>query len=375
MRAFIVIHSIHASGGAERTAANLANAWQERGWEVNIVTVADATDNPYLLSENVEIIPLGLAGRSRNFAQGLIANLRRITALRRRVRAYAPDFVLGMMPMSNILVALACVGTKSLTIGSERSYPPQAPIGHLWSLVRRLAYGRLDVVTGQTEEAAVWLRTHTWARRVTVIPNAVRWPLPTQAPIIAPASVVPDGASLIVAAGRLAELKGFDRLIEAFSRIAPAHPSWSLAIIGEGPERPRLEQSIERLGLTSRVALPGHAGNLADWYARASLFALTSRYEGFPNVLLEAMSYGLPAVSFDCDVGPRNIVREGKDGFLVPVGDVEGLADKMSLLADDEVLRRRMGRAATDVRTRFAPQRILQEWDCTLQAAGVDTRR
>jgi len=127
---------------------------------------------------------------------------------------------------------------------------------------------------------------------------------------------------IVLAVGRFTKVKGFDLLIKAFAGIAIAYADWDLVILGEGPERSDLEAQVEALGLGHRVKLPGRAGNMPDWYARADLFVMSSHFEGFPLVLVEAMAHGCPAVSFDCDTGPRDIIRDEMDGRLVrPVSD------------------------------------------------------
>jgi glycosyltransferase involved in cell wall biosynthesis len=158
----------------------------------------------------------------------------------------------------------------------------------------------------------------------------------------------------------LDEGKQFDRLIEAFSRLAIRHADWDLVILGEGAERENLEGVIELLDLNSRVRMPGRCGNVGDWYERADLYVMSSRFEGFPNTLAEAMAYGCAAVSYDCDTGPRDIIRNEVDGLLVrPVGDVSALAEALDKMMGNEALRKDMGIRAIEVRERFSPERIL----------------
>ncbi|MDA3877955.1 MAG: glycosyltransferase, partial [Halothiobacillus sp.] len=128
-----------------------------------------------------------------------------------------------------------------------------------------------------------------------------------------------------------------------------------------------LEARVDKWGLAGRVALPGRVGNLADWYQRAELYVMSSRFEGFPNTLLEAMAHGLPAVSFACETGPADIIREGIDGHLVPPADGEaGLARAMAAMMQDDDRRQRMGKAAVTVQERFSPERVMGEWDDVL---------
>ena len=142
--------------------------------------------------------------------------------------------------------------------------------------------------------------------------------------------------------GRLAPQKGFDLLIDAFSRVAGRHPQWSLQILGEGPDRPALERLIDVKGLAGRVVLAGWEPDPSAVLQQGDLFVLSSRFEGFPNALLEAMACGLPSVSFNCQSGPAEIIRDQIDGILVPPEDVPGLADAIDRALTDEALRRRL---------------------------------
>ncbi|MNV55054.1 alpha-1,4-N-acetyl-D-galactosaminyltransferase [compost metagenome] len=197
--------------------------------------------------------------------------------------------------------------------------------------------------------------------RLAVIPNPVHWPLPRAEPLLIPVSG--DGRKRLLAVGRLHADKGFDLLIQAFATLAPSHPDWDLVILGEGGERAALAAQVDKAGLASRVSMPGRAGNVGDWYENADLYVLTSRFEGLSNTLLESMASGLAAVSFDCDTGPREIVREGIDGVLVrPNGDVPALCKALADVMGDDAARQRMAQAATDVRDRFSATRVLQQW-------------
>ena len=157
-------------------------------------------------------------------------------------------------------------------------------------------------------------------------------------------------------------VKGFDLLIEAFGRCATKHADWSLVILGEGPERASLQTFAVALGIADRVSLAGQVQEPATILNGADLFVLSSRSEGFPNALLEAMACQLPVVSTDCG-GPRNIIRDGVDGILVPPDDVTALADAMDRLMANPDERRRLGAGALEVIERFSMEKVMTMWD------------
>jgi len=350
-------------GGAERVTANLANHWAGKGWEITVVTLAPRSLDFYELHPAVKRVSLGLGSDSANVVVGLWQNLRRVMAMRRVLRKVQPDIALGMMTTANVLLALAALGLRIRTVGSEHNHPPQLNLSTLWEGLRRRTYGLLDVVTALTSESASWLKAHTNARRVPVIFNAAPWPLPVQEPKVNPVSVCPFGRKLLLAVGRMEAQKGFDWLLDAFTDLVQNHADWDLVILGEGSLRPVIERRVQMAGLEKRVFLPGRVGNLSEWYERADLYVMSSRYEGFGNTLAEALAHGLPAVSFDCDTGPRDIIRHEIDGLLVPSGDVACLMAALDRLMTDADLRERLSERAVEARERFSMERISGMWE------------
>lgn len=353
-----------AAGGAERVTANLANHWAGKGWAVTVVSVERQDRDFYLLDPKVDRISLNLAEGNGGWANGLANNIRRIIALRKVLRHVKPEIALGVMTMQNIILAIAATGMDSLSLlGTEHIHPPRIPLGRAWEWLRRTAYGKLWAVVALTEKSATWIRDNTNARRVPVIPNAVTWPMPSQSPIIEPGRVVLNGLKTLLAVGRLEHQKGFDILIEAFLKLESRHSQWVLVILGEGPERPALESLVRVSGLVGRVLLPGRVGNVCDWYSAASLFVMSSRFEGFPMTLAEAMAHGLPAVSFDCETGPSEIIRQDVDGLLVTAEDTGGLTEALDRLMGDEGPRNRYASRAIEARERFSMEKIATSWE------------
>ncbi|WP_019141893.1 glycosyltransferase family 4 protein [Noviherbaspirillum massiliense] len=365
----IFIHSM-GSGGAERVTANMANYWAAKGWEITIVTLAPRSLDFYELHPSVKRVALNSDGDSGNVLAGLLQNLHRVLALRRVLREIRPRIALAMMTTANVLLAMAAFGLNVRVIGSEHTHPPQYPLSALWERLRRLAYRWLDAVTALTSESAHWLKVHTSARRVPVIPNAAPWPLPVQEPRLSPDAVCRPGRKLMLAAGRLVEYKGFDWLIEAFANLAHKHPSWDLVILGDGPQSHALQAQLRAAELEERIFLPGRAGNVGEWYERADLYVMSSRFEGFGNTLAEALTYGVPAVSFDCDTGPREIIRHEVDGLLVPPEDVAGLTAVLDRVMGDDEMRQSLAARAVEARDRFSMERIAGMWEELFKASA-----
>ena len=375
MKILIFTNSL-AGGGAERVAATLANYWALRHWDVTVLTLNPISEDFYRLDPAVRRLSLNLAGDSGSMLNGLLQNARRVAALRRCIRQIRPEFALSMMSTPNVLLAFASCGISAMrTIGSERCYPAHAPLGTLWNALRRRMYGRLSAVVALTHDCAEWIETHSSASRVAVIPNAAVWPLPDSPPRISPASICVPERKILLAVGRLDSVKNHEVLIQAFAPLAKTYPEWDLVILGEGPERLLLESAIRDTLLGGRVFMPGMAGNVGEWYLRANLFVMTSRSEGFPNALAEALSHGLPAVSFDCKTGPRDIIRHGVDGLLVPADDAIALVDALDRLLGDTALRTRLAARAHDARSRFSIETIAGMWEALFkELSGAPVR-
>lgn len=356
----IFIHSLRG-GGAERVVADMSAWWADCGVKVSVVTQAGSDADVYSLDPRVTRHVLGTAGDSGGGLRGLSANLRRVLRLRRLLRREKPTVVLGMMTTSSILAILASWRLDCRVIATEHTHPPSQRLPPIWQRLRQWAYPRAHTVVALTHGTAQWIEQDVPGARLTVIPNAVRWPLQDGEPVQEPPAS--DGRRYLLAVGRLHPVKGFDRLITAFSSISDRFPDWDLIILGEGDSRAELEQQVHELGLTERVSLPGRVGNISQWYRASDLYVLSSRTEGLSNTLLEAMAAGIAPVAVDCDTGPREIIRDGIDGVLVnPPDDSDALAAHLSDLMAHPEKRQALARRAVDVRDRFSMPRTMALW-------------
>ncbi len=362
MKKLIFIHSL-SSGGAERVAVHLAEHWYQCGHQVIVVTVADTEHDFYTLSAGIHRFCLNSAVPSQNSIRGFINNYQRINLLRKILRKEQPDIAISLMSRANIILSISALGLKSLvTIGSERIYPPKLPLGKYWEILRNKMYGHLTAVVAQTQESTQWLKQHTQAKTVVTIPNFVVWPLPETDHLIKPESIGVPHYKRILAVGRLVEQKGFALLIDVFCRLAEVFPEWELVILGEGPLREQLTEQINQSNCKHRIFLPGSVGNVGQWYEHADIYVMSSLFEGFPNTLIEAMSYGVPVISFDCDTGPRDIIRHNEDGLLVPVGSTAELFKSLQLLMLSTTKRTHFSRRAITVRQSYSPDNVINQW-------------
>ena len=363
MRCTLIIHSL-SSGGAERVMSRMANYWAERGWEITLLIFMDGKETPfYQLNPRIDYRPLDIATVSTNPAAGIWNNLASCRSLRTAIVESKPDVVISFMERVNVITILA---TRSLNIPvlvSVRNDPAMLSPGKMWEVLRRWTYPFADRVVVQTQRAGNYFGAKL-KNRIVVMPNPVILP-PTE-PSGEVATLHGDRSSIAV--GRLVPQKGFDLLLQAFAQLKDTHPGWTLTILGEGELRPQLESLRERLGLKDRVYLPGRVTNPHEFLSQADIFIMSSRFEGFPNALCEAMVCGLPVISTDCPNGPREIIRDGVDGILVPSEDVSALAAAMDRLMSEPETRKSLAAAAPEVAERFSLEKVMLMWELLIKA-------
>lgn len=361
MKLALIIHALTA-GGAERVMSILANAWAAQGREIDLITLDDGSLPPFFpLDGRIRHQRLGQLRQSRNLPAALLNNGKRLLALRRAIRAANPDAVISFLDSTNVLTLLATRGLGLPVIVSEHIDPSQYHIKPAWRLLRRAVYPMADRVVVLTERVRAFFPRRLQGK-LAVIPNPVV--LPPEGAARPP--VLPPGPWL-AALGRLTEQKGFDLLLDAFATLAGHQPGWRLAILGEGPLRQDLEARIEHLGLQGRVWLTGQVDAPEAFLRQADLFVLPSRFEGFPMALCEAMALGLAVVAADCPTGPREIIRDGLDGCLVPAEDPAALAAALEQLMTQADLRARLARRAPEILQRFGLPQVLSRWDALLR--------
>lgn len=358
MRILFLVSSLGA-GGAERVAVTLCSAWVERGDQVTLMpTFSGRGECFYKLPSELRLIYLAdLVAERKHSLRGQFS---RLMALREFLIESQPDLIVSFLTNVNVAAIVASIGLKIPLVVSERTDPFVFPVSAFQRFSRSITYPFADALVVQTQAVASKFRAaKTRLRHLYAIPN----PLPQSILGVQPETSKRLKKRLL-SVGRLDEGKQFGLLIRVFSSLVNQHRDWSLRIVGDGPLLLALQQQIVDLGIEEHVELPGRTDAVWEELAQADAFALTSKFEGFPNALLEAMAVGLPCVVFDCPSGPREISLDGEVAVLVPLNDEQAMTHALRRLMNDAELRRSLGdQARNSVIERFTLSSVVRQWD------------
>lgn len=349
-------------GGAQRVTGLLAAHWSALGWDVNILTL-DAAPSFYPLPPNVRHHPLNLMADSPSPLHAVANNLRRVLYLRGALLTRRPDLVVSFLGDTNVKTLLACWRTGLRVVISERNNPARYAMGRAWRFLRRQTYPQAAALVVQTREIQDYF-PKSLQHKIARIPN----------PLAPPPELPPPGADappVIMGMGRLHRQKGFDVLLRAFALLVEEFPAWRLRIHGQGGELLSLQALAGELGIAGRVGFPGVAPDSYAALGACPIFALPSRYEGFPNALMEAMASGRGVVAADCATGPSELIRHGENGLLVPVDDHQALAMELKRLMADVPLRLHLAAAAREVVKDYDIAAVAARWEEVFRKAGA----
>lgn len=349
MKIVYSIKGLNFAGGTERVTALEANAMAERGHEVHIVSFVGKGEQPFFyVSPKVKCHYLAPPKDRHLFP---FRDIRRIFLLKKLYKQINPDFVIIVDAGRSFVNIPAARGYKTITwehFNINSSYR----VTHVLS--RRIAARYSDCIVTLTSGDAKNYIDILKAKRALSIYN----------PITIDNSVKSDLKNKrVLAIGRIVTQKGFDLLAEAWAVAQKQAPDWSLRIIGEGNKRDLLESKLKEFGVTDSVEILPPTKNVVKEYTSASLYAMSSRFEGLPLVLIEAMSVGLPIVSFDCETGPRDIVSDGVTGVLVPIFDVERLGNELAKLMNNPELLKKYSENAIRESYKFDVDNIIEQWE------------
>ena len=332
-------------GGAERVISILSHRMIDAGFQVEILVLRDK-EIFYTFDPRVKITVAEKETDSKNLLKNLFF-------IRRYFRKNA-DVILSFLAPFNVVALLTHTGLKSKIVVADRNDPRHIPSNPLVRKLRDFLYKFADGVVLQTTQNRAYFSGRVQKKSV-VIGNPVDLGEKKRIGLTA------EKRQEIVTAGRLMPQKNQPMLIRAFAAIAADYPDHTLILYGEGPEREKLEALAKELGVADRVKLPGAVKDLPDRIAGSELFVLPSDYEGMANALIEAMCIGLPCISTEVS-GAGDLIEPGKNGELIPVGDLEGLISAMRKLLSDRDLAAKYAAEATKVSDRLAVEKIMGEW-------------
>lgn len=367
MKILYLIHSTYNPGGMERVLLNKVRYLvEEKGWDVTVVTT-DQHERPpfYPFPEGVKMVDLGVNYSEDNgkpFLKKLLGFLKRRRLHKKRMTEVLaqvkPDVVDCFYPGEcSFMPGMKDGSVKVMELHQSKLFHHQYNRSGLMGLAdkyrammdERLVrkFDRFVVLT--EEDAQMWGEMPN----IRVIPNAANF--------IAD-SYSDCSAKRVIAVGRLDYQKSFDRLILVWEKVHENMPDWRLDIFGQGEWKEMLQRMIDERELQDCVKLNGPTKDIGKEYAESSMLVMSSHYEGFPMVMIEAMACGLPAVCFDFKCGPRDIILPEENGLIVPDGDVDGLAETMIRLMKDDELRKRMGENAKRVVETYSEEKVMSKW-------------
>ncbi len=373
MKIAYCIKSLAIHGGIERVVSTKANWFAQNGYEVAIITTDQKGRNfSFPLNKNIKNYDLGLNYEDDNN----LGRFGRIKALYKKrsihkerlenvIDEFKPDIIIStFFEEASILPQIKDKSKKVLELHSSMyrwvyMYPKEKFLFRLFGYYRILKdkylirkYDQFLVLTKEDKEL--------WGNdKIKVIYNPS--PLTKETAIQDEKAMTKENK--ILAVGRYFYGKNFDILIDIWSKISSSYPTWKLEIVGDGPLRPMLEQKVRALGVQDSVLLTKTTSQIEEYYKQASIMTLVSEYEGLPMTLLEAQAIGLPIIAYSCPCGPKDIITDGEDGFLVKPNDKETFARRLVQLIKDEDLRKQMGRKAKENSKRFELEAIMPQWE------------
>lgn len=322
------------SGGAQKVAVGLAAYLVSQGIKVSVITLDSPESDFHFLPANIQRFALNEKNPSGSVWRAVSKNVNRILKLRKAIINSNSETVLSFVGPTNILTILATIGLNKRVVISERNDPARQSFGHIWDILRHALYGFAHAVTCNSQSAIKALRAYVSESKLHYIPNYL--------PAVNLVYLVQDHLKpkIILAVGRLHQQKGFDILLNAFLQVHQSAPDWRLVILGKGPLEKNLKTQAMSLGLSKSVEFKGVVENPYEFYAQSRIFVLSSRHEGTPNALLEAMSCGVPSIVSDSCEGALAYVNHGRSGLVFENENADNLSKKIMQLIENESLRK-----------------------------------
>jgi len=284
--------------------------------------------------------------------------LNRAKSIRGIVQSEGSSVVLSFIGSTNILTTIACKFLGKKVVISERNDPAIQRLNHPYEKLRPYIYKHANVITANTNGALKYMKEYVPDNKLVYVPNPLDLSISNNG-----YRTMKKSKSYILCVGRLSEQKAYDVLLKAFKEISPKLDNWYLVILGKGELKKELHEMAEDLNISERVEWKGHVSNPRKYYENADIYVLPSRHEGMSNSLLEAMSFGLPAIVSEACHGSLDVIKHNKTGFVIPVNDHMALASAIEHLANNDSLRKSLGEAGKQTVSKFSVPNVLKTWE------------
>lgn len=349
-----VIYSLN-SGGAERVITELANSFVH-DFDVFIITLVK-TEPFYKLNPEVNLLYCSENIKNHTTPlKSIIDGVSRIRTLTKIIKKNNISLVIGFMTTSNIYAIWAAKLCRISCIVSERANHSIYKLPRLQALVRDISYKLCNYLVVQTDANKRFYSTKLSSSKIIVIPNPIAPALSTKRNL----QLNKPKDNIILNVGSFKKGKAQELLISAFSNID--NEGWQVIFVGDGPTKQKNLDLTKQLKLENRISFVGKQQNVHEFYNNASLFVFTSEHEGFPNALLEALYFGIPTISTNCEHGPSELITNGENGFLIPVGDQKALEQKITTLINDKKIQKEFQSKSMISTKKYQIENIVEEW-------------
>ncbi len=351
LKSLLMINSSLTNGGAEHVMVMLANELHKRGYEIDMLIGDESAPETYKLDDGIKKIKYHSNGKN-----GMLYVINWMRLIRKYQKRKEYTAVISFMMAQNDITLMAGFGLKQKIIVSERANPLLvSEYGKIYKIGEQLLYPTAHRVVFQTDEVKGYYKRSIQKKGV-VIPNPVdpsitgQWKMPSE--------------KVIVSVGRLTKQKNYPMLIRAFKRFRDEIPGYKLVIYGRGPLLEELKNLSKQLEICNDIEFAGFSENVDVHIKTASMFVLSSDFEGISNTMIESLAMGVPTICTDCPVGgARMLIKSGENGILVPVGDEHALADAMISIAKNPKYAIKMGEEAIKIRQEYDIEKIVDKWE------------
>ncbi|MEZ4796629.1 MAG: glycosyltransferase family 4 protein [Flavobacteriaceae bacterium] len=346
------------SGGAERVLSSLANNFSDN-YEVHIITIVN-TPLFYPLNASIKMHYCRENEITKsNVLSSLSENIRLYKKIKKTLTIEHIDLLISFMTTSNVLGSLAAKSLNIPCIISERTNPSAIKLSFIWKRLVNYAYPKADIIAVQSQSVKSFYKKIIDEKKIVILPN----PLSKELSALKNPEI--NRNNVILNVGRLVRSKNQDLLIKAFSKVNDG--KWKLILVGDGPMLSEYKELVNKLDLEEKVEFVGKTKDVASYYNTSKIFAFTSKYEGFPNALIEAMYFELACVSTDCPSGPSEMINHEENGFLIPVGNQNLLETYLKKLMDNELLRISFGKKGYEKSTDFEEITVANKWKSLIE--------